>query len=571
MASGPPSHSSQPTHTPSSVPSVSAVPTKNPTPTPTSKPTNPTPSPVGGMTIHNRVYDSCVAGDVPLVGVAVTLYNAFGGFVGETVSDSDGYYTFTGLPFGRYRTEIDYPECIQQVTQQAKSSSLNLLSTYQSPLSKPSYDQSISGAPTPILSASPSTSAYPSVQESQTPFLSFLPTAVPTKNPTPDPTSKPTPSLKATTTIHRQAHDPCVEGDSPLVGATVNVYNVFGDMVGQTVTDNDGYYTFSGLPMGRYRTEIDYPDCDRRDLSNTEHAPPSLLTDDYPIKFYQHGDFCDISFSSRSEEAISAAGFTQFDTLDECCANMFWHDIGGCFLRSHVAFQFEFCVDFFGMRGNSNCPLDEIRAIKAAMQEGLGNKSELGLLEFGNTMLTSIGGEMRCIGPAIHEDLLTNQLRGLVGHEDTKLSICGVVMTKETGCRDELCLRNTYDKVVGPFQEYFYSGEFKSVLRSSPGNELHPALGLQKVEVVASSFTTRKLLLPSTVPTEDEATSLEEYSSTTSSTPRFYPTFLSNQLCHSKTIFDSWEQSYVTLEECCKAHFSWDFETCCSSLNMGGC
>ena len=68
----------------------------------------------------------------------------------------------------------------------------------------------------------------------------------------------------------------------------------------------------------------------------------------------------------------------------------------------------------------------------------------------------------------------------------------------------------------------------------------------------------------------DEAATFE-YSATTTDTPRFYPTYLPGQLCHSKTIFDSWEESHGTLKECCEAFFSWDYEACCSSLDMGGC
>jgi len=72
------------------------------------------------------------------------------------------------------------------------------------------------------------------------------------------------------------------------------------------------------------------------------------------------------------------------------------------------------------------------------------------------------------------------------------------------------------------------------------------------------------------VATEDEAT-MAEYSVITSDKPRFYATYVYGQLCHSKTLFDSWEKSHVTLKECCHAHFSWDYDACCRSLDMGGC
>lgn len=166
---------------------------------------------------------------------------------------------------------------------------------------------------------------------------------------------------------------------------------------------------------------------------------------------------------------------------------------------------------------------------------------------------------------------MTNQLRGLVDARDAKkLSICGAVKTKEAGCREEVCLRKAYDATLGLFRDHFDSGVFSSALHSLAGDGIHPLLDLQGVEVVESSFSTRKLLLPSTVSTESYATSFE-HSVINSDVPRFYPTYISGQLCHSKNSFDSWEQSHGTLKECCDAHFSWDLEACCSSLNMGGC
>lgn len=53
--------------------------------------------------------------------------------------------------------------------------------------------------------------------------------------------------------------------------------------------------------------------------------------------------------------------------------------------------------------------------------------------------------------------------------------------------------------------------------------------------------------------------------------PRFYPTWIRGELCNSKEVFDDWEDSYLTLKECCESHFSWDMLACCSSSNMGGC
>ena len=64
---------------------------------------------------------------------------------------------------------------------------------------------------------------------------------------------------------------------------------------------------------------------------------------------------------------------------------------------------------------------------------------------------------------------------------------------------------------------------------------------------------------------------LAEFQPIHTDVPRFYPTYISGQLCHSKSSFDSWEQSHETLKDCCEALFSWDYDACCNSSNMGGC
>lgn len=375
--------------------------------------------------------------------------------------------------------------------------------------------------------------------------------------------------------IRRPAFDPCHDNDLTLVGVTVTLYNAFGEFVDQTVTDSDGIYTFTGLPLGRYQTIIDYPECDRRELSHGEHLSPLPLPADNTVKFYSNGESCDVSFGGL--DVISTQEITYFDTLDECCANIFWYDMDGCFSRSRIAFQFEFCFDISGLDGYSNCPVDVIHAIEGAMQTGIGDNSDLTLVKFGSNHMTNVDGVTKCIGPVLDQDTISNRLRGLVGSSRDTLNICGVVVTKESECKEELCLREAFDKVVVPFQGYFYNRVFSSVLHSISRDTSHP------LHVVVSSFVARKLLLPSTVKAsnshEDEEISPKEAATigmphshaTFTETPHFYPTYIAGELCHSKTSFDSWEESYGTLKECCETFFSWDFEACCNSLNMGGC
>jgi len=509
----------------------------------------PSKSPSDGLTIRNPVFDPCADALKPLVGVAVVLYNYRGIAVDEAATDKFGYYEFSGLPIGRYFVRVEYEEC---------------------PSHLPSFEPNISSFPTKEPIETPSTtrsSSYPSYSPSRLSSTSVMPT----KKPTPLSTEPPTASPVGGMTIRRPAFDPCTDNALPLVGAIVTLYDPFGKVVTRTLTDSEGIYTFTGLPMGRYRTEVDFPACDiRRELSSNEQFSTASLPSDNLVKFYSRGDVCDVSFGGL--ETTSTADITHFDTLDECCANVFWYDMDGCFLRSRVAFQFEFCLDISGLDSYSNCPIQVIESIESAMQKGLGNNSELTLLNFGSTILTNVDGETKCFGPILDQDSTPNQLRGFAGSSGNSLKICGVVVTKAE-CKEELCLREAFDNVVVPFQSYFYNRAFSSVLHSISDDMLHP------LHAVVSSFMARKLLLPSTVTSsnsrKDGAISQKKAAATVHSTftetPRFYPTYITNELCHSKTSFDSWEESYGTLRECCEVFFSFDFEACCSSLDMGGC
>ena len=45
---------------------------------------------------------------------------------------------------------------------------------------------------------------------------------------------------------------------------------------------------------------------------------------------------------------------------------------------------------------------------------------------------------------------------------------------------------------------------------------------------------------------------------------RYYATYTNGQSCTSKSSkeFESWEESFATLDECCDTNFSWDYDSC---------
>lgn len=46
------------------------------------------------------------------------------------------------------------------------------------------------------------------------------------------------------------------------------------------------------------------------------------------------------------------------------------------------------------------------------------------------------------------------------------------------------------------------------------------------------------------------------------SNQRFYATWQEGKLCGMKESFESWEESYSNLEDCCEVVFAWDYDAC---------
>ena len=466
------------------------------------------------------------------------------------------------------------------------------------PTAMHSESPSVSHFPSTNPSSFPSSSLKPSITLSAKPSASHAPSSNPSLKPSQSqmPSTNPSSSPTDGFVFDGRVFHPCyVDSDVPLAGATIFLHGINGVIIAETTTDETGYYAFLGFPKSRYSISVqDPPTCRRlsNSLADVGSRSQSGLFDYIPtgnverleeeeanIKFYEKGDACDTKIPGDWNATISDdwAGITLFDTLDECCANMLWYDMEGCFSRSRVAFQFEFCISISGIDWLSNCPLSEIRAVEKAMQIGLRDNSEVLIFVIGDMMLTNEDGEIKCIGQSEQQEDKLQKLRGgfpnVISSQDASVT-CGKVTTKESGCREEACLMDTVQKVVSSFQGYFDNGGFSNAMHSIADDRMQPHRTLQSIEVIASSFTTKKLLLPSTIISDKSADDIEttsDHSVTSSDVPNFYPTWISGQLCNSKTSFDSWEESFTTLAECCKAHYSWDYSACCKSYNMGGC
>src|SRR5210317_1662895 len=94
-------------------------------------------------------------------------------------------------------------------------------------------------------------------------------------------------------------------------------------------------------------------------------------------KFYRNGEICDSKIEFEDWESNSPAEWTDtklFDTLDECCANLFSYDYSGCMGRSPVMFKFEFCFDVGSLLPPIDCQTADIYAnvLEDAVNLGLG-------------------------------------------------------------------------------------------------------------------------------------------------------------------------------------------------------
>ena len=62
-----------------------------------------------------------------------------------------------------------------------------------------------------------------------------------------------------------------------------------------------------------------------------------------------------------------------FNTIEECCANLFWYDYNGCVGRSPATFKFDFCVDIKGLPDPQDCQSADIfaKVIAAASSQAV--------------------------------------------------------------------------------------------------------------------------------------------------------------------------------------------------------
>lgn len=288
------------------------------------------------------------------------------------------------------------------------------------------------------------------------------------------------------------------------------------------------------------------------------------------FKFYQKGEICDTKIHFEDWESNSPAAWTdttQFDTVEECCANEFWFDYTGCVTRSPVTFKFEFCIDIKGLVDPPDCQSADIYAnvLEDAINSGrlvggLNNTSvdtsvDANITDIGAVTLTKVGGSTVCggslAGGFINDN--TGKAPNIAAAANNVTKICGVMTIEETECKQETCLRQHYQSIAKELSSYV-NGNLTEVINLGATRRLPPVPELLFVSAVRSSSSTKNLLLPATV---TGVLNLGYYLGSDLNT------------CMTKAVFLAYDEKYDNLRDCCTAHFSWNYTGCCAL--GGGC
>ncbi|KAL7467650.1 hypothetical protein ACHAXS_007895 [Conticribra weissflogii] len=286
-------------------------------------------------------------------------------------------------------------------------------------------------------------------------------------------------------------------------------------------------------------------------------------------KFYKNGDICDTKIFFEDWEQNSPADWTdttQFDTLVECCANLFWFDYDGCMQRSPVMFKFDFCVDVTKLVDPADCQNADIYAnvLEDTINSMLGSDGLVGvdgfdsnITQIGAVYLTKVDGSTIC-GGSLEGQSFTNEKTGkapdILAAANSTSSICGVITVEEDECAQEDCLREIYNNITTYITGYVNEGRFDKTLFKLATSRLPPVPELQVVKAVNNTARTSGLLLPGSITGELDL--------------KFFK-YNDPVTCNEKAFFKPTEVSYETLYSCCQEQYSFDIEKCC--LYGGGC
>jgi len=281
------------------------------------------------------------------------------------------------------------------------------------------------------------------------------------------------------------------------------------------------------------------------------------------FKFYKNEDKCDTKvvfedWESNTPDMFLGGESTLFDTLDECCAHKFWYDFDGCMGRSPVIYKFEFCVDIGGLVDPLDCQSADIYG--NLLEDAINANADLGfevnaaVTKIGEVSLEKVKGSTVC-GGSLDGQSFTNSLTGSNPDIDaaagTTTEVCGV-MTVEAGddCKDEECLQTQYADISQALKQATTDGTLKDTIKDKATTRLPPVPELQIV--TADDFKAFDVLMPATITGDFD-------------TKFFFGTDLTTCQEKPTITFGEWDVRYDTLHSCCQQHFNWDIAGCCSN------
>jgi hypothetical protein len=161
-----------------------------------------------------------------------------------------------------------------------------------------------------------------------------MPTSVPSVSNSP--TVSPTEGM----VIHRRVWDPCYPDPVALVGAKVLLKDFAGNIIDEAWTDEEGYYTFSGLPWSRFSVEVIYHEC----ASAHPSSEPTLNPSKSSIPTRSPSSVPSISIHPTSSPTVSPTEgmVIRRRVLDPCYdeevvlvnATVYLYDFGGNLVRN---------------------------------------------------------------------------------------------------------------------------------------------------------------------------------------------------------------------------------------------
>ena len=439
------------------------------------------------------------------------------------------------------------------------------------PSSMPSQTPSFSQIPSSIPSVAPSFSSEPSLGHTQSPSTSTHPSTHPSgapsnvvvivsSVPSSSPSQSPSISSKPTCNVIRdRVIDPC-DGSSFLVGAEVTLF--YDRIEFKTVTDQDGYYEFSCLSLtGDYEISVEVPDC----VTLRPSSQPTETNSNVPSSWSSSKPSNVISMQPSMSKSPSSMPSILPSTSSK-------PSLRGVPVPTSMPSSTPSTT-------SSNLPSNQPSKPTTVLNEN-------GILSEAPTV-TGMVIQRQAFDPCasgvvplqdatvlLYQSGSTEVFRQTTTDSDGWYEFRGLPMSRydvEIDFPDCSSRRGLKEKIEQQHIKLFReSGDFCASFddderRSSDGFTTHFS---SLDECCANIFwydmegcIARSHVADFQPLTEEEVLSLE-YSSVVSDVPRFYPTFISGQLCHSKTSFDAWEESHDTLKECCQTHFSWDYEEC---------